>query len=78
MAKITQEQKNFLYSYGRSFLVAASVYVAMHIQQGETFFSMFTFKHLDGVLTAGVLALIAPVMRLANPKDTSFNIKNNE
>ena len=70
---MTAAQKNVLFSYARSFGVAAGAYIIAYLEIGDnTFASLFTWEHLDAIAKVGFVAMFAPVLRYANKNDKSF------
>jgi hypothetical protein len=65
---MSTQTKNFLLSYGRSFLAAA---LAIWLANGADIWTL----DLEGVklmVNAGIAAVLPPLLRALNPEDPSF------
>lgn len=65
---MSTQNKNFLWSYARSFLAAA---LAIWFANGGDIFSLDA-EGLKLVVNAGIAAVVPPLLRALNENDTAF------
>ena len=64
--KISEENKKFIESYGRHFLVAA---IAVWTAKGLTLDNLFDVATLEAMVNAGLAAVVGPIVKVLIRKD---------
>jgi hypothetical protein len=65
---MSTQTKNFLLSYGRSFLAAA---LAIWLANGADVWTL-DLEGIKSMVNAGIAAVLPPLLRALNPEDPSF------